>query len=293
MQRKLINSTGRNWTSILLALAALGGCARVDAAVVVNRSEFGEPVAVGNGTARAYVTVRNGAPAELGVALSEEALEGLPMTGSGHHGEQMMTHEYILQLPADHGTPFQFVELNWNPSGHEPEGVYAGVPHFDFHFYTISKAERDAIVPTDPAFAAKADHLPAAEFIPANNLMLAPPEAAPSVVAVPKMGVHWVDARSHELQAIFGNPDAYSPFTATFIHGTWDGQVHFWEPMVTRAHILEKKSTTDASVRDEVIQLPLPAQYQVPGYYPNAYRIQWDEHAREYRIALTQLVERN
>jgi hypothetical protein len=62
--------------------------------------------------------------------------------------------------------------------------------------------------------------------------------------------------------------------------------------MITRAHILAKKSASDPKVRDEVITLPIPARYHVAGYYPSAYRITWDAEAREYRIALTQLAWR-
>jgi hypothetical protein len=255
---------------------------------------YGTAVRVGDGNARSYVLFdeKTGAPRELGIALSEQALEGLPSAGSGHHGAGPMTHEFILALPDGNKTPFQFVEMNWNPMGHEPDGVYQDVPHFDFHFYTISKAERDAIVPTDPDFAKKANNVPAKEYVPAFNAPLGPPGAPPAQVAVPMMGVHWLDVRSPELQKLLGKPDTYKPFTATFIHGSWDGRFHFWEPMITRAHILEKKTTNDPAVRDQVLPLPLPAKYQTPGYYPAAYRITWDADAREYRIALADLTWR-
>ena len=114
----------------------------------------------------------------------------------------------------------------------------------------------------------------------------------PGEVAVPMMGVHWVDTRSHELQGMFGNPDGYSPFTTTFIHGTWNGELIFWEPMITREHIVAKKTASDPAVRDEVIGIPLPSAYQAPGYYPDAYGIAWDPEAREYRIALKGLAQR-
>ena len=255
---------------------------------------YGDAVRVGNGHARAYVLIdTTGAPRELGVAFDEAALEGLPAGGSGHHGDPtMMTHEYILALPADNKTPFTFVEMNWNPMGHEPEGVYQDMPHFDFHFYTISKAERDAIVPTNPDFEKKGGNLPASEFVPPFNVALGPPGVEPAKLVVPMMGLHWVDLRSAELQKLLGKPDAYKPFTATFIYGSWDGRFHFWEPMVTRAHILSKKSATDPSVRDQVIPISMPAKFQTSGYYPAAYRVAWDATAREYRIALTELALR-
>lgn len=63
--------------------------------------------------------------------------------------------------------------------------------------------------------------------------------------------------------------------------------------MITRAHIVEKKMTTDAAVRDQIIPISTPAKYQAPGYYPAAYRIMWDASTKEYRIALTQLTRRD
>jgi hypothetical protein len=249
----------------------------------------GTPVRLGNGTVRAYVvrdTAADGAPLEIGVALDERALDGLPAPGTGHHGAHGEMHEYVVPLPDGHGTPFRFVELDWNPGGHEPPGVY-DTPHFDFHFYTITKAERDAIDPADPRYAERADRLPAAELVPQFNDVPRPPGTAPSAMAVPRMGVHMVDMRTPELQAMLGRPDAFRPFTTTFIHGSWDGRVTFWEPMVTRDYILGKRTATDAAVRDEVIALPLPQRYADPGYYPRAYRIAWDGTAREHRIALT------
>ena len=251
--------------------------------------QYGEAVELGHGKARAYVTEgAGGVPTEIGIAFDEQALEGLPSAGSGHMGEGDMPHTFLLELPVK-ADPFRFVELNWNPAGHEPEGVYAGVPHFDFHFWAASKDVRMSIMPESADYAAKAEHQPAPEYIPEFNAALAPPGAKLSDVAVPMMGVHYVDVRSPELQALMGHPEAYKPFTSTFIHGSWDGQLIFWEPMVTRANIVAKKTATDPAVRDQVIPVPAPKSYAQPGYYPAAYRITWDEEAREYRIALTQL----
>ncbi|MGW8265764.1 MAG: hypothetical protein ACWGSQ_05305, partial [Longimicrobiales bacterium] len=104
-------------------------------------------------------------------------------------------------------------------------------------------------------------------------------------VAVPQMGVHWVDVRSPELQAMFGNPGGYVPFDATFIYGSWDGRFTFLEPMVTRAFLLTHP--------DQLRPVSHPAAYPEPGWYPAAYRISYDAQARESRIALTQLAWHN
>jgi hypothetical protein len=254
----------------------------------------GGSATVGKGRVRSYVLLdrATNAPTEIGVAFDERALEGLPTDGAGHHGQTGAVHQYLLSLPTEQTAPFKFVEVNWNPMGHEPDGVYQNVPHFDFHFYTVSKADRDAIVPSNPRYAAEANNVPTGDYVPPFALQLGPPGAKPADVAVPLMGVHWIDTRSEELQGLLGKPDAYRPFTRTFILGSWNGRFHFWEPMITRAHILAKKSASDAAVRDEVIPLPVPARYQVPGHYPTAYRISWDAKAREYRIALTGMTKR-
>ncbi len=256
--------------------------------------QYGEPIALGQGRARTYVIVdqkNGGTPLELGIALDERALEGLPapmahpMEG---HGDM---HEFLLAMPAQNATPFKFVELDWNPGGHEPAGVY-DTPHFDFHFYTIDVAKRNAIDPASPRFAAEGDKLPEAAYIPPFYALPVPPGTPASSTAVPRMGVHMLDMRSPEIQGLLGNPQAYKPFTTTFIHGAWDGQLIFWEPMITRAHILSKKAATVAAEQNQVIPLPVPQRYATTGVYPAAYRIAWDAQAKEYHIALTELTKR-
>ena len=294
MPRTRIFVTASAVLATVLAVASVSTLFGAGDVTPETERRYGATVKLGNAQARAYVNVddKTGASVEIGVALDEQALEGLPAAGTGHHGGHAMPHTYILELPEQYAKPFKFVELNWNPAGHEPTGVYEGVPHFDFHFYTITQAEREAIVPTDPQYAAKANNIPASEYVPPFNAALAPPGLKPADVAVPKMGVHWVDVRSPELQRLLNKPDAYKPFTATFIHGSWDGRVTFWEPMITRAHILEKKTAIDPAVLDQIIPIPTPTRYQAPGYYPSAYRITWDAKTKEYRIALTQLAWR-
>jgi len=242
--------------------------------------QYGTPVQVGNGRARSYVVLdqkSGGAPLEVGVAFDSVALDGLPapmpMPPGGAMGHADM-HEYRLAMPAQNPTPFRFVELDWNPAGHEPDHVYT-LPHFDFHFYTISVEERNAILPSDPQYATKAGNFPGADYVPAgyvagNVLVGAPPEAA----AVPRMGMHWISpATSPEL------PPTLARFTQTFIYGTWDGAFIFAEPMVTREFILSKPNVTTAIAR--------AAKHAQPGWWPSAYQVKYDERSREYRVALS------
>ena len=277
------------------SILALGAYACGDDATAPGlRRVYGAPVAVGAGHARSYVVIDDapgGGPAEFGVALDEGALQGLPapkaMAPGGDPHAHVDTHEHLLPLPAENPTGYKLVSLDWNPGGHEPPGVY-DVPHFDFHFYTVAKAERDAIDPAalgGPAYAAKSTAFPAPAQVPGGFVALSAPGTAP--VAVPRMGVHWSDLNAPEIQAMLGHPEKAKPFTTTFIHGSWDGRFIFHEPMVTRAFLLGRKDATAAAARDSVMPLAPAAAYAAPGYHPTAYRVQYDAAAREYRVALS------
>jgi hypothetical protein len=276
-------------TARLLPLAALaatlGACGQGETTLTHPEAEFfrgsgpnqgtfyGAAVPVGQGTARTYLSVENGVMVEIGVALSESAMQGLP-AGSGHSdGSHAHYNEYLLRMHPQNPTPYQFVELNWNPDGHEPDGIYT-VPHFDIHFYTISLAERNAIDPADPLWEQKANRAPAPELIPERYVPAGPPiPGIPlSELAVPRMGVHWIDVTSPELGG--------APFETTFIYGSWDGKIIFTEPMVTRAFLLQKPN----------FQQELPVAQQ--GYNPRGYRVYWNEQTKEYRVALTGLPAR-
>jgi hypothetical protein len=264
------------------------------------RREYGPLVRLGAGFARTYVDVdaRNAnVPVEVGVALSELSMGNLPSpmvmssTSNDPHAH-VDFHEYILNMPKRNGTPYKFVELDWNPGGHEPPGVY-DVPHFDFHFYTVDKSVRDGIDPAQMSkeqFLAKSGNLPPeTQRVPRYVALSAP---GTPVMAIPRMGTHWIDVQTPELQGLFGRPEAYLPFTSTFLHGSWDGQFIFDEPMITRAFIMERKTSPSKTERDRIIPLAAPKAYPQSGYYPSAYRITWDEEHKEYRIALTQLARR-
>lgn len=293
----------------LLTCAAVGACSDEQSATPAGPTDvvtlptgesrqYGVSVTLGNGTARTYILFdkrQQGRAIELGVALSPAALEGLPAPmnmppGGGDGHEHVDSHEYILPMPQQNGTPFKFLELDWNPQGHEIPGIYT-IPHFDFHFYTITQAERDLILPTDAQFQQKADNLPPAAMVPQFYSTLTPPNVP--TPAVPKMGVHWIDVRSPEIQALLGHPELAKPFTTTFIYGSWNGRFTFVEPMITRDFILGRRTAATAAQRDSVIPLPMGAQASPAGMYPAAYRIAWDAAANEYRIALTQLTQKN
>lgn len=91
---------------------------------------------------------------------------------------------------------------------------------------------------------------------------------------VPQMGTHWLDPSSPEL------PPVSKPFTHTFIYGSNNGQVHFLEPMITRAFLL--------CGGDVCKPFPQPIHFSpAHTYYPTVYKI-WEGHEnRKHYVALT------
>lgn len=239
--------------------------------------QYGTAVTLGGGKVRTYVVLdaKNGqAPLEVGVAIDERVLGTLP-------ANMRMLH---LPLPARGPAPYNFVMFDWNPIGHEPNTVYT-LPHFDFHFYTTSEADVMAIVP-GLTFAADANALPS--DVPPFYIVPGPP----ALVAVPNMGVHWLDVRSPELQNLpgFGGPALWKEFTTTFIYGSWKGKFTFLEPMVTTAYLRSRPDT--------LISIATPnnaarvAAFNEAGWYPSAYRVVYDAQAKEYRVGLASLAWR-
>lgn len=249
------------FASVALLAACSGDASGPDDEHIV----YGAPVDVGNGTARSYIITRGSTPIELGIAMSEAALEGLPGGTTPQDAQR-----FILSLPEGNPTGFQVVELNWNPGGHPPPMVYT-VPHFDFHFYTVPLAEVEAIVPADPQFGAKAANLPAEATRPEGYAPDVNPAGA--IAGVPRMGVHWTDRTSHEFHG--------QPFTATFVVGSWDGEFTFLEPMVELAFLESKPNFT--------AEVSVPSGFGDADDRPTGYRVAWNADAAEYRVGLTNL----
>jgi hypothetical protein len=217
------------------------------------RTFYGPTTPIGKGVARAWVTENeDGAPIAVGLNFTEKALENMPADPSA----------WVLDLPDIKGMGFyKHVLFDWNPQGHEPPGIY-DVPHFDFHFYTISSAERMAITPDKTAEAANA---PAPQY--------APPLYLNTQGLVPEMGVHWIDLLAPEFHGV--------PFTQTFIWGSFDGKFIFWEPMVTLAYLRTKP--------DSSIPVRQPAAFQQDGWYAQNYKVAYSVVRKEYTVALTDL----
>ncbi|MDB5248307.1 MAG: hypothetical protein JWQ40_2701 [Segetibacter sp.] len=189
----------------------------------------------------------DGTPIQVAVVIDDAALKSVPIGTSPDHHE----HAFSLKLDSrSSALPYTHVVLNWNPGGHQPLSIY-GKPHFDIHFYMISEAERMAI-PAYRADTAKFKNYPASAYIPANYVNVDDGE--------PEMGAHWADITSPELSTT--NPE---PFTQTFIYGSFNGKVIFYEPMMS----LDFLKTTTGLERN----IPQPAKYATKGFYPTKLRV--------------------
>jgi hypothetical protein len=218
---------------------------------------------LGNGSAYAFETIGvNGKPIAIGLRMSEAVLKGLqsepPHDGTGW--------ETIIPLPKKAVTSgYDHIGIDWNPKGHIPNGIYDR-PHFDFHFYMISQTEKEKITAKGEDLA-RAHKAPAPEYMPEGYIL-------PKGTEVPRMGAHAIDPSSPEFKK--------QPFTKTFIYGFYDGQMVFFEPMMTKAFLETKPNTTD--------RIKLPKTYAKNGYYPTAYSVRYDAIQREFEISLDNLV---
>lgn len=186
-------------------------------------------------------------PLRIGISIDDAAMNSLDTThpGSGGHSHVNALSLAIPTRSAD--VPFQHIMLDWNAHGHGPVGLY-DKPHFDFHFYLTSETERKAI-PAYEQDSSKFKMLPAPGYMP--NLYMAIPGG------IPQMGTHWIDVTSGE----FGP----AGFTETFIYGSYNGQVNFYEPMITKA-FLDANASFERAV-------PLPVKFQKSGYYPTKMKV--------------------
>ncbi|MGB8190320.1 MAG: hypothetical protein WCF67_00315 [Chitinophagaceae bacterium] len=203
----------------------------------------GPEVKVHDGKAWTWIQFdTNNKPARVAIAITDKALNSVPIGDGTTHGHDMSNNFVLKFHPKADATPFKHAWLNWNPNGHPPANVYTK-PHFDLHYYMVTSEERETYV---DSVKLAAD--PAAGYIPANHLGVDP---------LPQMGKHFVDLTSPELSG--------APFTQTFIFGSYDKKTIFWEPMITLEFL---KNTTNFER-----PIPQPAKFQKSGYYPTKMRV--------------------
>ncbi|HEX7336167.1 MAG TPA: hypothetical protein VF252_03075 [Gemmatimonadales bacterium] len=256
-------------------VALLAVLAAVISAGVTGRERTlrGAAARMGAGTVQSFVRLdRDGAPRAVGVTMSAGSLERLParpnttsrcfdLDGDGRHTghECIGDEERILDVPVDSsaGLPFRWISVNWNPAGHH-NTPYAQ-PHFDFHFNAVDRSRVESIASGRCGELADCeDFKRATRPVPARYR----PSGYIDVGAVvPRMGNHLLDSQSPELKDSL-------PFTHTFIYGAYEGELIFWEPMITLDFL--------GQTRGACFEIRQPPAFKQAGYYPTQYCVRQD-----------------
>jgi hypothetical protein len=278
----------------LMGLATLwigSGIARAD-------TFRGDVQKLGNGSIHVFArTGPNGAPSAVGITFTRQALSGLPakknatsrcfdLDGNGEiNGPDECDGDYELRLnlPAEITArvdmPFKWVGFNWNPEGHLPPKVY-DLPHFDMHFYMVPRKTIDAIRVGKCEIFINCDDLKTAtrkvavKYVNAGHIDVK--------AAVSKMGNHLIDSKSPEVS---WDPKTHKIFTHTFVFGTWDGDIIFYEPMITHKFLSGKP--------DMCKPIKQPTAWARAGYYPTRYCMVYLAGPGVYTISLEGMVYRN
>ena len=237
------------------------------------RTLRGKVEKIGAGTAQSFVTLeQQGAPLAIGVTLSAGALEQLPAVPNTvsrcfdldgdrkHTGHECIGDlERILDVPVapSAGLPFKWITVNWNAAGHPAP---YNRPHFDFHFYAVDKAVVEAITSgrcgelVDCGHFTRATRPVPARYLPGGHINVG--------AVVPRMGNHLLDSQSPELKDSL-------PFTRTFIYGAYEGELIFWEPMIT-FDVMKQ-------TRNACWGISQPEGFRQAGYYPTQYCLRQNE----------------
>jgi hypothetical protein len=171
--------------------------------------------------------------------------------------------------PARQASGFTQMTMHWESGGHPPAAYMT--PHFDFHFNLVPATDLMAI---DCADTTKPAAVPRGYSLPDITL---PPEmakvvGAPAMIGlcVPQMGMHAM------LQSEVERKGAAR---GSMVIGYYHGKPIFFEPMLSRAMLLEKKS----------FDLPVPV---IPGLraYPTRFRADYDPANQSYRFAFSGFV---
>jgi len=169
----------------------------------------------------------------------------------------------VIPMPAEArgATGVDHLTVFWEHHGHPP-GPFL-TPHFDFHFYTISDAERRAI---DCSSKTKPAVFPAGYGMVDIEL---PGLGMLTGLCVPGMGMH---------SLVTTDLEAKTPFSGTMVLGFYNARPIFFEPMIAKAKLQERKSFT----------LPLITPEPAAGvHYPTRFEAVYDASIPGYRFVFS------
>jgi hypothetical protein len=255
----------------------------------------GTPAELGNGTVGTYVEMdATGNLEAIGVRFTASMLTDIPsepdgtapcFDANGDGVEDPTTECFVmlrrdLHLPAqtsEETTPFGYVQFNYNPKGHPPPAppVYA-VPHFDFHFYIVGEDAVRALRTGTCGFLMDCELYERARVPVPEPYM--PPTYIEVGAAAGGEGNHLLPSTAPELA------DPPADFTETFIFGSFDGHITFYEPMIALSEFTEGV--------DQCFDIAQAAAWEVAGSYPTKYCIRYLPDEDAYTVSLESFVRR-
>jgi len=248
---------------------------------------YSDRTTLGDGRITAIQQIRgDGAPRMLGIEFPATVLRNLPNEHSDGlncwdtNGDNDIDleecdggHERVVYFD-ENASPFKYMVINWEAHGHVPPGVY-DTPHFDFHFYMMNNIARHQIaVGACPGVMNCVQTERAILPLPSGYIH---PDFFNTKLAYARMGNHWADSTSPEFNG--------GKFTQTFIQGSYDAHLTFFEPMVSLDYLLSKPQ--------QCVPIKQPLLYEQAGYYPMQYCIRYFKQTKTYRITLEDFVYRN
>ena len=197
----------------------------------------------------------------VGVTVPMAAIDSTPLDGPMVWPPVVAA---VVAMPAEAraATGMDHLTIYWEHHGHPPKPFLT--PHFDFHFYTISDADRKTI---DCANKAKPAVIP-----PGYSLLDVdiPGLGMLTGLCVPGMGMH---------SLVTTDLEATTPFSGTMVLGFYNTRPIFFEPMVAKAKLEEKQSFT--------LPMVVPAGLAAGVHYPTKFEAVYDTSIPGYRLVFS------
>jgi hypothetical protein len=205
-----------------------------------------------------WVVMEGGTVVRLGATIPMSLIDEVPADAEMVWPPQSLA---AIALPpeAQAALGIDHLGINWEAHGHPPASFMA--QHFDFHFFSLSQDKVEAIDCSDES---KPSRLPEGYALPDIDV---PGMGVLVGLCVPQMGMHAMPAP---------DVDATDPFEASMMIGYYGGEPMSFEPMVSRALLLERSDFT----------LPMPVIEGLPAgvTYPTEFRAEYEAPSAQYRL---------